>query len=529
MQLIKKAKWMLIGGIASVVILGIAGNLIYLNNQHKQLKNLALTILIHSENVATQIDSSIEETSNLRLDTCNEQNIEKLREIVWRYADVHDIGILENNKLACTANWGVLKNPVNFANLNFTISKKGYALLSSKKGILPYGVEMDITSKDGVVAFTSPFAFKEILTNNSSSEFFLASKNNKYRLFSHNIPSKKTITSSTPQITVKTCSATYDFCSVVIDDKKGILSLSIFPLLILALLGFIFGGVITYAIISFFSNSRSIEFRLKKAIMQKKLYLEYQPLVHAKTKRIVGVEALLRWNDKVFGQVSPDLFISISEKIGIYSNVSAFVCETAIDEMSDILSKNKELFLSINIGKTEINDPLFLDSLLTKAKTYDILPEQIKIEITERSNDSYHSISDFSVNAKDKGFMVSLDDFGTGVSNLIWLTEIHFDEIKLDKFFVGGLKNQYKKAILMAVLSALSGLNKRLVFEGVETEEDFEFVKKYNENALIQGWYFYKSLSVEKLQEAITHSNKIETIAASPSTNPEETEMALFI
>lgn len=166
------------------------------------------------------------------------------------------------------------------------------------------------------------------------------------------------------------------------------------------------------------------------------------------------------------------------------------------------------MFLSINIGKTEINDHLFLDKLLEKAKLYKILPYQIKIEITERSNDSYKSISEFSINAKNKGFMVSLDDFGTGASNLIWLTEINFDEIKLDKFFVSGLKNKYKKAILMAVLNALAGLNKRIVFEGVETKEDFEFVQQYNDNALIQGWYFYKSLPINKLREAIHISNK---------------------
>ncbi|VFS57757.1 RNase II stability modulator [Raoultella planticola] len=94
---------------------------------------------------------------------------------------------------------------------------------------------------------------------------------------------------------------------------------------------------------------------------------------------------------------------------------------------------------------------------------------------------------------------IALDDFGTGSSNLQWLTEVFYDEIKLDKFFVNGLKNEYKRAILTSLLDVVCRLNKQIVFEGVESKIDFEFVKSFDEDALIQGWYFYKSMPIEKL------------------------------
>lgn len=508
MKLVKKAKWMLLGGAVSVIISGITGNIIFLDNQKEKLNHLALTVLGHSENVSSQIANSITETKSLGINACTDQNLDQIREIIWKYASVEDIGIVNNNQIICTAHWGILKKPLALADLDFTVTKYNYHLYSSKKGILPYGMEMDMTIKDNIVAFTSPFAFREVFTENNSSEFFLASKENNHIFFSHNNSSPNVLELDKKKINVSQCSKIYEYCAIASERKKGILSLATIPLIIYFVWFFILGWMIAYAILSFMANSRSMEFRLKKAILQKKLYLEYQPLVCAKTQTTIGVEALIRWNDKVFGQVSPDLFISISEKIGIYNNISAFVCNQAIDDMAVILKEHKGFFLSINIGKTEINDPLFLDNLVAKANVYQIPLEQIKIEITERSNDSYKNIADFSNNAKDKGFKVSLDDFGTGVSNLIWLTEIHFDEIKLDKFFVSGLKNKFKKEILMSVLNTLSGLNKRIVFEGVETQEDFEFVKTYNDNALIQGWYFYKSLSIDKLGEALLLEEK---------------------
>lgn len=133
-------------------------------------------------------------------------------------------------------------------------------------------------------------------------------------------------------------------------------------------------------------------------------------------------------------------------------------------------------------------------------KRHDIRPQQIKIEITERSGEYYKKIAAFSLQAMNRGLRIALDDFGTGSSNLLWLTEVFYDEIKLDKFFVNGLKNEYKRTILSSILEIVCQLNKQIVFEGVESKTDYEFVKSFDENALIQGWYFYKSMPIEKLR-----------------------------
>lgn len=285
MQLVKKAKRMFLGGIASVVIFGIAGNFICLNIQQNQLKELSSSILSHAGNVASQITSSMMEAGTLGISQCNDANLEKLRQIIWKYPSVQDIGVTDNHKLLCTANWGVLTNPVDFSQVSYVLSQAGYSLFNSQKGLLPYGIEMNMTIKNNIAAFTSPFAFKDILASKISPSFFLASKNGQHTFFSYH-PSPEN-TSSADKITLKNCSSRYDFCVFVTDSKKGIFSLSMIQLILLAFLGFALGSTITYVVISFLANSHSIEFRFKKAILQEKLYLEYQPLVHVKTKKLL--------------------------------------------------------------------------------------------------------------------------------------------------------------------------------------------------------------------------------------------------
>ncbi len=117
--------------------------------------------------------------------------------------------------------------------------------------------------------------------------------------------------------------------------------------------------------------------------------MEYQPLVCAKNERIVGVEALVRWHDPRYGHISPELFISMAEQLNVYHDLSQLVMEKATSELKTILLADARFTLAINIGKYEINDPLYLDNLLRVLQHKGIRPQQIKIEITERSGEYY--------------------------------------------------------------------------------------------------------------------------------------------
>lgn len=93
--------------------------------------------------------------------------------------------------------------------------------------------------------------------------------------------------------------------------------------------------------------------------MNQRLYMEYQPLVCAKNERVVGVEALVRWHDPLYGHISPELFISMAEQLNLYPDISKLVMEKATRELKPLLLADAQFTLAINIGKYEINDPLF--------------------------------------------------------------------------------------------------------------------------------------------------------------------------
>ncbi len=494
MKFIQKTKWMLAGGGVAVLVSVLLTNVVMLNNQRVQLDSLSHELLSYGEEVTTQIISSIHHAQIRHIDGCNKQAIAALREVIWKYASVEDIGIVENGKLVCTANWGMLDKPLPLPAGKYVVPS-GYSIYKGQKNYLPYGVVLDMSQQDNIVAFTSSFAFSAFSRRYQGFNFSLTSLNGNH-VFLNNM---KSVAATGSSISVSLCSSKYDICSHLTERKQGFFSLS--PLLIALIVGaaFILGAAFLYSILSYLSERRSLEFRLKKAIVNQRIYMEYQPLVCAKSERVVGVEALVRWYDPVFGQVSPELFISMAEQLNVYSDISKLVMEKAISELKTILLADAQFTLAMNIGKCEINDPLFLDNLMQVLQHNGIRPRQIKIEITERSGEYYKKIAAFSLQAMNRGLRIALDDFGTGSSNLQWLTEVFYDEIKLDKFFVNGLKNEYKRTILTSILAVVCKLNKQIVFEGVESKIDFEFVKSFDEHALIQGWYFYRAMPIDKL------------------------------
>ncbi|WP_434639834.1 EAL domain-containing protein [Klebsiella sp. I138] len=502
MKFIQKKKWLLAGGGVAVLLSALLTNFVMLNHQRAQLDTLSHELLTHAEEVTTQIISSIHHAQTRQIDGCNKQAIAALREVIWKYANVEDIGIVENGNLVCTANWGMLDKPLPLPAEKYVVPN-GYSIYKGVKNYLPYGVVLDMSQQGNIISFTSSFAFHSFSRRNYGLNFSLTSLNGGH-VFLNDV---KFDTGSAPAINISLCSQKYDICAHLAERKQGFFSLP--PLLIALIMSaaFILGAAFCYAILSYLSERRSLEFRLKKAILNQQIYMEYQPLVCAKNERVVGVEALVRWHDPIFGQVSPELFISMAEQLNVYHDISKLVIEKATSELQTILVADAQFTLAINIGKCEINDPHFLDNLLRTLQHNGIRPQQIKIEITERSGEYYKKIAAFSLQAMNRGLRIALDDFGTGSSNLLWLTEVFYDEIKLDKFFVNGLKNEYKRTILTSILDVVYRLNKQIVFEGVESKIDFEFVKSFDENALIQGWYFYKSMPIEKVTALLLPGN----------------------
>ncbi len=263
---------------------------------------------------------------------------------------------------------------------------------------------------------------------------------------------------------------------------------------------------------SFFSNSLSeyIEDRIKRinalkyAIsVQDEFFLLYQPKISMKTKKIVAVEALIRWNSASLGFIRPDEFITIAEETGLIIPIGDWVLRQAC---SDFVLLQKEGYLlekiSINMSGIQLQKCNMLESLEEIISEIGIKANQIEIEITE----SYIATNEQkAVNTlmelRNIGIDLAIDDFGTGYSSMSYLQKLPVTRLKIDKSFVDDLPHSGESvAVAKAIIALAKTFNLSITAEGVENENQLNFL---DENGCdeIQGYYYSKPLTLDALRE----------------------------
>lgn len=247
-----------------------------------------------------------------------------------------------------------------------------------------------------------------------------------------------------------------------------------------------------------------IENDLRSAINKHELFLEYQPKVNLQTKKVYGMEALVRWNHPDVGLIRPDKFIGISEETGQISQIGLWVAKQAISDTKALHDEGSRLVISINVSSKQLNDDAFIDNICAIADDIGLDKSYIELEITEshimKNVDKSLSI----LNALyEKGFKLSIDDFGTGYSSLSYLKKLPAKTIKIDRSFVLDIdKDEDDRSIVAAIIAMARSLGKDVIAEGSETQGHIDALKFLNCNQ-IQGYYFSKPLKIEKFREFI--------------------------
>lgn len=242
-----------------------------------------------------------------------------------------------------------------------------------------------------------------------------------------------------------------------------------------------------------------------RALKEDELYLVYQPKVNGNTNNIEGLETLLRWNHPRYGSISPGVFIPILEKNERMIMVTDWVIERVCRQIAEWREKGTVAFqqVAINIPGNYVTSSHLLDVLNQTLANYNISPQEIELEITETSfvgniQKAMQAVSTF----REKGFSVALDDFGTGVSSLSYLKQMMISTLKIDKSFVDDIPGSVKdSSILRAIIALGESLELNIVFEGVETKEQVNFLTMICDHPIIQGYYFAKPMIADELME----------------------------
>ena len=241
---------------------------------------------------------------------------------------------------------------------------------------------------------------------------------------------------------------------------------------------------------SIYSHRLNIEQDIRKALEQQQFEAYYQPQYDINSHKIVGLEALIRWNHPEKGLIYPDGFIPIAEEIGLINEIGSFMLDTGCKQLrSWIDSGIDNCKLSINVSTHQLTETNFDSILCSLVEQYDIPRNRLMIEITETTLMlDLENVLPRLKNLASNGIGISIDDFGVGYSSLSYLQSLPIEVLKIDRSFLNGLTNcNDSNCIIKAIIAMAKELELGVIIEGVETDQQLEYIKEIG-CSVVQGF-----------------------------------------
>lgn len=243
----------------------------------------------------------------------------------------------------------------------------------------------------------------------------------------------------------------------------------------------------------------SLESELRRAIQNKELVVYYQPKLNAQQHSIDCFEALVRWDHPEHGIIPPAQFIPLAEETSLISDIGKLVLEMACAQIKSWVDLGfKNISVSVNIVAQQIQRGHLIEEIDFALKKYAISSRQLELEITETSiMENTDDVKNFMRQLRQRNIKVSLDDFGTGYSSLAYLAQYSFDIIKIDRSFISKIGTSNQDAIVRAIIAMTKAMGKKVVAEGVETTQHYDFLLQEGCDYL-QGYLIGKPMPAEQ-------------------------------
>lgn len=242
-------------------------------------------------------------------------------------------------------------------------------------------------------------------------------------------------------------------------------------------------------------RDQEIENMMERALRNEEFKVYYQPKFDSTTCELTGAEALVRWYNDEIGMIFPNEFISVFENNGFISELDKYMFEHVCMDIRSWLDEGYNVVpVSVNLSQLQLYNLRFVEEYKEILKKYDIPPEYIQLELTETTLFSkVNSLNKIIDELHKIGFKILMDDFGTGYSSLNMLKNVPVDILKLDKSFVDDIGEPKGDIVVSTIVSLGQLLNMRIIAEGVETKEQYEFLRDIFCDE-IQGYYFSKPI-----------------------------------
>lgn len=250
-------------------------------------------------------------------------------------------------------------------------------------------------------------------------------------------------------------------------------------------------------------NNKIIESEMYSALEQQQFFVMIQPKCDINSGKVIGAEALVRWQHPERGMIPPDAFIPVFEEDGFVLQLDEFVWEETCKAMRTWLDKGYEVVpISVNVSRLHIFDTELVPKLLALVEKYDLPTRLLELELTESAFlNNVDELYELMNKLKDAGFTLSMDDFGSGYSSLNMLKDAPFDVVKFDREFLNESVNSEKgKTILDSMITMVNRLSIRVLVEGVETKEQTKILLEAGCH-IAQGYYYSRPIKIEEFEE----------------------------
>lgn len=467
-----------------------------------ELAHAAQQLMGHAASMAAEVRLVVAIARASRAPSCTDEDLIGLRFLAFDVSAVQDVGRVENGLLRCTAHWGRLARPVPLppGAVPLRDGLTGWdARLWAQARIVPdTRLASDATLVDGVLVLTRPVQLPMLLRPDSSIRAQIMTRDGRHILLKQDddagrLPPRLSAVAGEPQGAVgphQLCMAFLALCAVVSHEGPvNVVSVSPAIALTVGTMGLLVGGGAGLAIWLHRQANRSLLHQLRRALRRGTIQVVYQPIVRLRDRRMMGVEALARWQDERGQPVPPDVFVKLAENEGLLGALTRHVVASVLAEHRDGLLGQDWFYISINVGVSDLLDPDFRTFLRAELARHGIASPRIALEITERSTSDLEAVRAVVQDYRCEGFRVLIDDFGTGYSGLAYLAKMAVDAVKVDKLFTQAVGTESLGALMLQQIGEMIGsVQGQLIFEGIETQAQADVLAQRYPDAQGQGW-----------------------------------------
>jgi diguanylate cyclase (GGDEF)-like protein len=249
------------------------------------------------------------------------------------------------------------------------------------------------------------------------------------------------------------------------------------------------------------SKKVQIESRLRRSLEEDHFSLFFQPQIDLMTENIVGIEALIRWNDPQLGIIPPIEFIPVAEETGLIEPIGMWVIKTACLQLKEWQNLGfNDVSISVNVSIRQFQNPNFVSEVKKILAVSKLSPKYLKMEITESVLQNINKTLKVLNELRDLGIQIAIDDFGTGYSSLSYLKNMPVTYLKIDKSFMEDISDNINGPIVKTIIDMGRNMNFTVIAEGVESKEQLAFLRK-NHCYVGQGYLFSKPLPAPEFEQ----------------------------